>query len=140
MIKVRDASSAAQKFATRGAAAAGDYKAGVASAGADWERSTAGATDNYVAGVQGAINRGAFAKGVKEAGGDYYQTRAATIGGNRFADGIRSGQQNFEQGVKPYLDVLSKMTLSPRGPKGDPRNMQRATEVATALRKQKTGE
>lgn len=138
-IKVKESGASAKKFAERGAVATPDYKAGVANAGADWERNTAAAEENYVAGVQQAASRGAFGKGVKNATGAYYQERAVKIGGDRYATGIREGMQNWEDGVKPYADALRAMELPPRGPKGDPRNMQRAQDVANALRKIKTG-
>ncbi len=138
-LKVRSASDAAAKFATRAAAAAPDYKTGIAGSGQAWQQNTASATDNYVQGVQQAISRGAFQKGVNKSGGAYFEQRATTLGAARFADGVRAGQSNYAEGVQPYLDVLSKVNLTPRGPKGDPRNYQRAQEVATALRAAKTG-
>lgn len=138
-IKVRESGASAKKFAERGAAATPDYKAGVMNAGADWERNTAAAEENYAQGVQQAIGRGAFGRGVKAATGAYFQERAAKIGGDRYATGIREGAANWEEGTKPYLDALKAIELSPRGPKGDPRNMTRAQEVATALRRAKVG-
>lgn len=139
-LRVRSAGDAAAKFANRGAAAQGDYKNGLVGSGQAWQGNTAAAGDNYAAGVQQAITRGAFTKGVNKSGGAYFEQRATTIGANRYADGVRNGQQNYQDGVQPYLDTLSKVNLTPRGPKGDPRNMQRATEVAQALRAAKVGQ
>jgi hypothetical protein len=138
-LRVRDAGASAKKFADRAAAATPDYKAGIAGAGNAWQANTTASTDNYNAGVQGAISRNAFAKGVTKAGGGYWESRASTLGANRFADGVRAGQSNYSDGVAPYLDTLSKLNLPARGPKGDPRNLQRAADVATALRLAKTG-
>jgi|SRR5579864_346535 len=138
-LRVRSASDAAAKFAARGAAAAGDYKNGLVGSGNAWQANTSAASENYAAGVQGAITRGAFKKGVDTSGGGYFETRATTIGSQRYADGVRNGQQNYQDGVAKSLDVLSKLTLPPRGPKGDPRNQQRATDVAQALRAAKVG-
>lgn len=138
-LRVRDAGSSAKKFADRAAAATPDYKAGIAGAGNAWQQNTASATDNYNAGVQGAISRNAFQKGVTKSGGGYWEQRASTLGANRFADGVRAGMTNYQEGVAPYTDVLSKLNLPARGPKGDPRNLQRAADVATALRLAKTG-
>ena len=131
-IQVRDTTASAKRFAERGAAALPDYKAGLVGKGAAWEAAAAGSEDNYNAGVQQAISRNAFQKGVKAAGASYFEQRAINVGGSRFADGIRQGAGNWEEGSKPYLDALKNTELSPRGPKGDPRNMQRASEVAIA--------
>jgi hypothetical protein len=138
-LRVRSASDAASKFANRGAAAAGDYKNGLAGSGQAWQQNTSAAADNYAAGVQAAIGRQAFSKGVNKSGGAYFEQRATAIGANRYADGVRNGQQNYQDGVAASFDALSKLTLTPRGPKGDPRNMQRAQEVAQALRAVKVG-
>lgn len=137
--RVRDTASSVKRFQERGSAAVNDYKAGLAGSGAAWQSNTVNSEDNYSQGVSQAISRGAFGKGVTAAGAQYFEQRASLVGGSRFADGIRNGATNYEEGVKPYMDTLRNTELSPRGPKGDPRNMNRVAEVATALRRQKVG-
>ena len=65
--------------------------------------------------------------------------RAETIGADRFASGVEAGLSNYEEGVKPYLDVIASTSLPPRGPKGDPRNYERVKVMGEALRKKKVG-
>ena len=57
----------------------------------------------------------------------------------RFAQGVQIAQPAYQEGVAKYLQVISATALPPRGPKGDPRNLQRVSVLATALRKAKTG-
>lgn len=136
-IKVKDAGSAAAKFTQRAAAAAGDYQTGVQGAGEDWARNAAASVDNYNAAVQEAITRGAFARGVSKAGGAKFAQRASTVGARRFPEGVREAAPAFQEGVAPYLQVISGLTLPPRRPKGDPANMQRVQAVTEALRRRK---
>lgn len=138
-IKVKDAAAAAKKFVTRGQAAAGDYKDGVTGAGQDWQAKTTAAADSYAQGVQDAIGRGAFAKGVNTSGGAYYEQKAAGIGAQRFPQGIAQAGPDWQKGVEPYLQTISSLSLPPRGPKGAPQNMDRAAMVAMALRRRKVG-
>ena len=133
-VNVKDVATAAEKYKQRGAAAGPDYARGVQGAGGRWQSNTAGAEEAYQAGVQEAIGRNAFSKGVASSGGAYYEERARTIGAQRFPQGIQAGAGNWQEGFAPYASRLAALELSPRGPKGDPRNMQRAQEVATAMR------
>lgn len=138
-IQVAAAADAAKKYAQRAANAQGDYASGIKGKGTQWQTATAGAADNWEAGVQAAITRKAFSKGVTAAGGTKYEQNATTVGPARYAQGVQNGASNWAAGVQPYLDTLSNLTLPPKGPKGAPQNMQRAQAVADALRKKKVG-
>ena len=138
-IKVKDAATASKKFTQRGAAAAADYQAGVQAAGADWQTNTAASAENYAAGVQEAIGRGAFGKGVAKAGGAKYAGKASTVGARRFPEGVREAGPDFEAGVTPYLQTIAALTLPPRRPKGDPANFGRVQAIGEALRRRKLG-
>jgi hypothetical protein len=136
-IKIKSADVIANKFATRGAAAAGDYAQGVQNPRRDWQSSTASAEASYNQGVQDAIGRGSFKKGVNAAGNDKYQRKAAGVGAQRFAPGISAAKGDYQAGVQPYLDTIANLTLPPRQPKGSPANVARVSAVADALRAKK---
>jgi hypothetical protein len=138
-IDVKDAATAASKFTARGAAAAGDYAAGVRGSGAKWERATAMAEDNYNAGIQEAIGRKAFLKGIAAAGGGKYETKAASTGARRYPEGIREAGGSYQEKVQPYLATIASLSLPPRRPKGDPANFARVQAVGEALRRKKVG-
>jgi hypothetical protein len=138
-LKVKDPGTARDKFINRGAAAAPDYTNGVKGAGNSWQQNTAASADNYSAGVTDAISRGAFQKGVQQAGGAKYEQRASTVGAQRYPQGIRDAGPAWEAGTTPYLQTLSALNLPPRRPKGDPSNWQRAQVVGEALRRRKVG-
>lgn len=138
-LEVKDASAASRKFSQRGAAAGPDYLEGIRGAGQKWQRQTEGAAANYEAGVQEAIGRGAFAKGVSAAGAAKFEQRASSVGARRFPEGIREAGAAYEQGITPFLETLRGLTLEPRRPKGDPANWRRAEQVGLALRRKKVG-
>lgn len=139
-LKVKDAAASAQKFIQRGQAAGPDYQKGVTGSGSAWAAATAASVDTYNAGVQEAIARGAFAKGVQAAGPSRYEERAAGVGAQRYPQGVASSGDRYAQAVSPYLQTLASLTLIPRRPKGDPSNYQRAQQVGEALRRRKVGQ
>lgn len=138
-IPVKDAATAARKFATRGAAAGQDYAAGVRGSGQRWQQGAVAGANNFAQGVQEAIAQNRFAKGVQEAGAAKFEERAATVGAQRFPQGIQGAEQTWAQNTAPYLQVIAAANLPPRGPKGDPRNQQRSQMMAELLRKRKVG-
>jgi hypothetical protein len=139
-LNVKDAASSAAKFVARAQAAGGDYQKGVQGAGDNWQAKTAASADAYGAGVNAAISAGRFAKGVQKAGSAKYVARAAGVGAQRYPTGVGQAGPNWQNGVQPYLDTLSGLTLPPRAPRGSPNNIQRVAIIADALRKKKLGQ
>lgn len=135
---VKDLSKSGKKFADNAAGGGvSAYKEGVAGAGAKWKARVEGSEESYNQGVQAAISRGAFRKGVAKAGADYYTSRAQKLGADRYGPGVREGAANWQEGYQPYADTLKSLTQSAGGPKGDPRNAARSLEVQIALRRKK---
>jgi hypothetical protein len=89
--------------------------------------------------VQAAIARGAFSKGVTKAGTGRWQSQSVKLGTSRFAQGVAEGTSSYEAGVAPFLQVIESVTLPPRAPKGDPRNLERVKIISAALRAKKLG-
>ncbi len=138
-VQVKDAASSAAKFVARAQAAGGDYAKGVSGAGDKWQSHTAASGDSYQQGVQAAITRQAFQKGVAKAGAAAYVTRASGAGAQRYGPGVAGAQAKWQQNVQPYLDTIASLTLPPRSPRGSPNNLQRVAAVANALRAKKVG-
>ncbi len=122
------------KWVRRAAQAAQDYKQGVQNPRTSWQEATLEGEANYESGVQEAIGRGAFGKGVSAAGNAKWQSKAASKGADRFGPGVQAGKSDYERGFAPFQSVLSGLSLPPRGAKGDPRNLDRVRAVAEALR------
>lgn len=127
----------AGKWVRRASSASGEYKDGIEKSTVSWEASTLAAEANHKAGTEAALRDGRFAKGVRKSGNAYWKQRATTLGPSRFAEGVTAGEQNYTEGVAPYLAVIEQTTLPARGPKGDPRNYERVKAMGTALRAKK---
>jgi hypothetical protein len=136
-IRIKDVSTLAKKFTTRAGAAAGDYKDGVAQAGGDWETNAKNSEGNYEQGVQAAIGRKAYGKGISSSGASKYTTRATQLGATRYGPGVAAGADDWAKNTQPYLQKLASLQLPPKGPRRSPANQARANMVATELGKMK---
>jgi hypothetical protein len=138
-LQVKNAADVAAKWASRSAAAGGDYAKGVQNTTKDWAADTTAAAGAWGAGVQAAIGSGSFAKGVNAAGTAKWKAMATGKGAQRYPTGVQAATPAYTNGIAPVLQVLQSINLPPRGPKGDPGNIARVTAVTTALRKLKVG-
>jgi len=138
-IKTKSIADVSVKWAARAAAAAPEYQKGVQTPGADWGSETRAAETAYNAGVQDAVGRGAFGKGVAKAGTEKWQRKAMAVGPARFGQGVTAAQPDFQADFGPYLDAIGRVSLPARGRRGDPANIERVRSIAQALHSQKTG-
>lgn len=121
------------KWARVAAVSTPEYEAGIANPRRPWAEATADAESSYEQGVQAAISRKAFAKGVRNAGNAKWQNAAMTKGKDRWAAGIAGSKEAYSRGFAPYRTVIENVQLPARGPKGDPKNIQRVAIIAKAL-------
>jgi len=136
---MKSASASAQKFVERAGAATGDYVSGAQGTSKDQAAAAIAATPNYVAGVQAAIARGAYAKGLQASGKAGWLKGVTEKGANRFAEGVASGASKYATNSGKYDVARGAANSLPRGPKGSEVNFNRTKVVGQALRKAKTG-
>lgn len=136
---MKSAAQAAQKFVERAGAASGDYVEGAQRTGKDQAAAAIAAAPNYAAGVQAAISRGAYAKGLQTSGKAGWLKGITEKGANRFAEGVASGSGKYATNSGKYDSARGAADSLPRGPKGSEQNFARAKAVGMALRKQKVG-
>ena len=136
---MKTASQSSQKFVERASAASGDYVAGAQSTSKDQSAAAIAAAPNYAAGVQAAIARGAYAKGLQTSGKAGWLKGITEKGANRFAEGVASGASKYATNSGKYDSARGAAASLPRGPKGSEQNFARAKAVGQALRKAKTG-
>lgn len=137
-INVKDTAAIAKKYVDRAGVATKDYTDGVQGAGGAWEAGAKNGEQNFVQGVQDAIQRGAYGKGVNGSAGKY-TANAVKLGGTRYGPGVQNGAGAYASGVQPYLDKLKSLNLPPKGPRRSPQNQARANMVAMELGKLKVG-
>jgi len=137
MANIKDIARIKEKYTRVTPQRSEDYRLGIENPKADWAQTTAQAESRYTEGVQKAITRGAFGKGVKKAGSQKWQKQALAVGPQRFAQGVAAGGDAYAEGFAPYHAAIQAVKLPPKFPKGDPRNIQRVAAMNKALRDKK---
>jgi hypothetical protein len=134
---VKSAAEIAAKYTRVASQRSQDYVDGIAGTDAQqFETALKNAESNWQAGVQLAVQRKAFGKGASGAGAKWKQN-AQALGSSRYSQGVANAAEAYAQGFEPYRQTIASTTLPPRGPKGDPRNFERAKKIAEALRARK---
>ena len=87
MAAVKDASRIAAKWARVTPQRAQDYTEGVQSPRTPWDSAAKAGEDRYKSAVQEAAARGAYGKGVTQAGQQKWQSKSLAKGPSRFAEG-----------------------------------------------------
>lgn len=136
---MKTAQQASQKFVERAGAASQDYVSGAESSGKDQAAAAIAAKGNYAAGVQAAITRGAYEKGLQASGKSGWLNGVRTKGQNRYAEGVSAGAVKYATNSGKYDSARQAADAMPRGPKGSETNYARAKAVGIALRKMKEG-
>ena len=98
-----------------------------------WVDEASAAGTAWEGGVTDAIARGAFVKGVTNAAPAAYLDPALKLGVKRYRDGVTYGVAKYSKKFAPFRDVIEATTLPPRGPVGDPDNIERDRLIAAAL-------
>jgi len=137
MAEIKNMSSIREKWTRVTPMRTEDYKIGVQNPKRDWADATEAQEDVWKMAITEAAAKGMFGRGVRAAGSNKWRDNALSKGPGRFAEGVMVAGPDYETGFKPYHDVIASTTLPPRFPKGDPRNIQRVSVLATALRKKK---
>lgn len=115
------------------AGAQGEYEAGVKDPRKDWAASTKAAEKAFEAGIQAAIAAKRFGKGVAKAGTSKWQAMAIAKGPRRWSEGIGLARATYAEAFAPYHTALGAIVYPVKGPRGDPRNIDRVAIVAKTL-------
>ena len=136
-IPVKSAADSSKKFVQRAQASTDYYKQGVENPGTPWDVATKAAEGAYEQGVQAAISKKAFGKGVEKAGNTKWAKGVTEKGVSRYGQGVSVAQSAYEQGIAPFLETIKGINLPPRGPKGSPQNYERVAIIGKALNQKK---
>lgn len=122
-----------EKWARVVAQRAADYQAGVESPRRDWKTATLAAEANFEVGVQAAIAKKRFGKGVGAAGTEKHKAGCINKGVPRWPAGVAVAGPEFEKGFGPFRSALEAVTLTPRRARRDPANLNRVAQVVAAM-------
>ena len=110
-----------------------DYEAGVKNPRRDWADATQSASATYQEAMSISLAERRFERGVQAAGTRKWQEKTIAKGPTRWSQGVRLGTMDYMRGFDPYRNEIQRTVLPPRGPKGDPRNIERVRVLADAL-------
>lgn len=136
-IKIKSAVEIAKKWGEVTPGRSSYYLEAASVAGADWEAAAGAAAASYKAAVSATNIQALFSGGVKRAGAEKYNRKITAVGGARFGPGVTAAISDYESGMVPMVDEISRITLSPRQPRGSEANYVRVREVGMALHKKR---
>ena len=131
---VPSAAVVAAKWARRAGSASDEYAKGIASTTRSWQAASSAAERNYQAGVTAAAGAGRYGKGIARATDAKWKKGATEKGPMRYSQGVGVAEQDYSTGVAPYLEVIGRTDLPPRGPAGSDGNYARVMAIGKALR------
>lgn len=137
MPKIRSVDEIAEKYARVTPARSADYAEGVKDPKKDWKSETERSEGAWEGGIQAALQNKSFVKGVRKAGTEKWQRKAVEVGVTRWGPGVLAAKDDYKEGFAPYQQEIAGLQLPPRGPKGDPRNIERVAKIAMALHARK---
>lgn len=137
MAEIKSLSSIREKWTRVTPMRSEDYRLGILSPRRDWADATEAQKDTWKMAIIDAANKDLFAKGIRKAGTEKWRDKALSVGPGRFSEGVMVAGPDYEAGFAPYREVIERLTLPPRFPKGDPRNIMRVSAIAEALRERK---
>lgn len=133
MAAIRSASDISKKWAEVTPGRATQYEQGVRNPVRDYAANAQAGSDAWKAGVQAAVARDGFKKGVAKVGTAKWQDRAIKLGPSRYGPGVQAAQGDYESGFAPYREAIAGVALPPRGPRRSPQNLQRVNAMVTAI-------
>jgi len=137
MPAIKPVSEIAEKWARVTPGRSADYQAGIQNPKRDWAEATKAAEEAWVQGIQEAASQRRFSRGVARAGSEKWKKKALELGASRWGPGVAAARDDYERGFAPYAEVIARTSLPPRGPKGDPKNIERVRVLAQALHEAK---
>jgi hypothetical protein len=133
MPKIRTLAKITEKYGRVTPTKGRELEAGLRDPKKVWVDEAAASEDAWEGGVTDAVARKAFGKGVVEAGQAAYLDPALKLGVGRYREGVTFGVPKYGRKFGPYRDVIEGTSLPPRGPVGDPGNIERVRVMAAAL-------
>jgi len=116
---------------------ADEYRYGVEHPRRDWDKAAIEANDRYVKAVTAAAQAGRYKGGIERVGIKKWKEMATAKGPGRFTEGVYLSGDLYKEGFAPFHKVIMETELPPKGPVGDPGNIQRVAAISQALHKKR---
>ena len=119
------ASEAAARLSAAGVANQDRYQKGTTGKGNGWAARTGASEANYNAGIQEAIAKKRFTKGVSEAGAQGYDSGVQNKGVANWPTGMQQAGDKYQRKVAKFQPLWDQTLPTPRGPRRSPANIKR---------------
>jgi hypothetical protein len=116
-----------------------DYEKGIRSPRRPWKASAVAAVGTHKAALQEVISKDLYAKGLAKVNDSDWQTPSIDLGPGRFAEGTAKAGGKYAKNFAPIAAAIKAVTLQPRFPRGDLRNLKNVELVSQAARKAAVG-
>lgn len=136
---MKSAAQSAEKFVRNAGNATQDYSDGAQQTTKDQSAAAIAAKGSYASGVQKAISRGAYEKGLQRSGKQGWLKGVTEKGANRFAEGVASSRDKYATESGKYDGARGAAASLPRGSRGSAENYNRSAAVGKALNAQRVG-
>jgi hypothetical protein len=136
-IAIKDVGTLQAKYLSRGQGAVNDYKAGINAPKASQSGQAIAAAPRWQQAVQDPNALKRYTTNLQKSGDQGWAAGALGKGANNYPAGIQRGAPKWANNVSPYLQVISGLTLSPKGIRGSQANYQRVADVGNALHAKK---
>ena len=113
------------------------YEAETPTAAEVWEKNAVAAAAIYKAAVQATDIDKRFAGGIRRVGAAKFKRKVTSVGVARYGPGIEAAKEDYEKGFAPFLEVLAKIEVPERKPRGSPENIKRVEAIAKALHEER---
>ncbi len=123
----------AKKWIERARVATPEYEAGIKAPKEPWMERAIAAQPTYKAAVTAPDVPDLYVRGIKRAGKARWEDMALKKGKDRFAPGIELSDPYYRAQMSEILSTIEKITLDPRQPRGDIRNLDRVKKIFTEL-------
>lgn len=119
---------AANRLTSAGIQLGDRYKTGTQGKGSKQVAGALAAVDNFNKGIQEAIAKGSFAKGVQEAGPSAFDQGVLNKGVNNWGTGMQLSGDKYLKKIAKFIPLWNQALATPRGAKRSPNNLKRMTE------------
>lgn len=132
----KTATQSATKWAERAATAGGAYGEGARTTTKDQSANAIAAKTLWAAGVQEAVSKDRFAKGLQKSGKQGWLNGITEKGEMNYATGVssQSASSSYSANSGKYDGARNAAASMPRAAKGSPANLARVGAVVSALR------
>jgi len=133
MVKTIGIERTKKKYLDRVRVAGPDYEAGVKAPKVPWSEAAIAAKDVFMAAITAPDVPDRFARGIARAGDPKWSEMALKKGLPRFTPGVELGVGYYEAVMRDILGQIEAIVLPPKGPRGDPKNLERVRKIFETL-------